>query len=108
MLSGCASIHQTFISKEYNDTTHGAYGYKSKVYAGVKMDVGVVGACCYMMACICAPVGLIDMPFSFVADTLFLPYTITSATLNDNKLKRCVDNKRKQGRDDDEWCKKDY
>ena len=114
LLTGCASINQTFISKDSdNESTHGTYGYKSKVYAGVKQDAGGIVACCYVMACICAPIGIIDMPFSFVADTIFLPYTATGKWRNDKKQARCIEYKRQEAidaqkngvawKDDDVW-----
>lgn len=119
LLSGCASISETFNSKNSgNESAHGTYGYESKIYVGVRKDLNSIGACCYFMACICAPIGLIDMPFSFVADTLFLPYTIADKMRNNSKHARCIENKRKKTleaqkngerwKDDDTWCKKAY
>lgn len=116
LISGCASIHQTFISKEYENEAVGPYGIRNKVYAGIKSDADAVVGCCYMLACICAPIAIIDMPFSIVADTLFLPYTVTRNQRKKNIIEKCTENKRKQAfeaqkygdtwKDDDIWCKK--
>ena len=118
LLSGCASIHETFYSKNDNESTHGTYGYKSKIYAGVKQDADIIYSSCQAMACIFAPIGLIDMPFSFVADTLFLPYTATAKWSRERKQARCIAFKKQEAidaqkngiawKDDDVWCKKSY
>jgi uncharacterized protein YceK len=124
LLSGCASVHQTFISKEKdNDSTHGPYGYKSKVYAGTKTDASIVSICFAgtgwgFITCPFALLAAIDMPFSIVGDTLFLPYTLTGKQRNDNLKTKCIEYKRleatnaqKNGeswKDDDIWCAKSY
>lgn len=116
-----ASIRHTFFSTFAdgdNESTHGPYGYKSKIYAGVEWDINEILASCFFLACITAPIGIIDLPFSFVIDTLLLPYTITSKQRNKNRLERCWESKRNEAseaqkrgdrwEDDDQWCMKKY
>lgn len=49
------------------------------VYSGAQLDVDLMfhGMCCPMPNWIGRIVGIVDFPFSIVADTLILPYTIT-------------------------------
>ena len=107
------SIHKTFISEDYIDSTHGTFGYINKVYTGVKFEAGAVSLCFAgtgweFITCPFALLAAAGMPFSFVADTLFLPYTLTSKQRNEEQHQKCIENKRKQGRDDDFWCTKKY
>ena len=113
------SIHQTFIStKGDTESIHGPFGYKSRIYAGVKWSASEIAASCYLVACITAPIGIIAMPSSVLVDTLLLPYTRAGVQRNKEKLAKCIENKRKRAidaqkhgirwEDDDIWCKKDF
>lgn len=75
LLNGCASVIMTFGPPE------------PRVYAGTRFDAGVAGAggLCESGNCPFATEVMpfvIDLPFSFALDTLFLPYTIPSAVIN--------------------------
>ena len=98
LFSGCASVHETFINNSHMlgpnklATPNQAglcYKYKNRIYSGIKKDAEVVKSCGPSgIGCIFAPLAIIDMPFSLVADTLFLPYTTTSNSINhENKYK---------------------
>lgn len=118
-----ASIYETFVSKDYIDSTHGTFGYKSKVYAGVKREAAAISICFAgtgweFITCPFALLAAVGMPGSFVADTLFLPYTLTGQQRNEEQHRKCVENKRKlafeaqkyggRWEDDDVWCTKKY
>ena len=70
--TGCASLHFTFDD----------YSYKNKIFVGVRADVTVVSPHWYHNW-----IQLIDVPFSFVLDILFLPYTIPKTQENMAKAK---------------------
>ena len=99
LLSGCASVHQTFISEK--NTTNISLGYENKVYAGTRKDGQVIVLCFTSgpWAIIFCPVALfatVDLPFSFVGDTLFLPYTIPKSASNKRlKEQRAQDTEKK-------------
>jgi uncharacterized protein YceK len=118
-----ASIHETFVSPDYVDSAHGTFGYKSKVYAGVKREAAVVSICFEgtgweFVTCPFAILAAVGMPASFVADSLFLPYTFTGKQRNEEQHRRCIENKRNQAfeaqkngvrwEDSDFWCAKAY
>jgi uncharacterized protein YceK len=107
------SIHETFISKDYIDSTHGTYGYINKVYAGVKYEAGMVSGCFEGTGWefIICPFGLLlagGMPFSLVADTFFYPYTYISNQRNEEQHQKCIEDTVKKGREEDVWCTKKY
>lgn len=60
VLAGCGTLANTFEPEPEN-----------KIYVGVRADLGAVGHG-----------GLLDLPFSFVLDTLLLPYTIPKTIAN--------------------------
>lgn len=61
-LSGCATMANTFEEEP-----------KNKIYVGVRQD---------LTGWTFAHGGFIDLPFSFVADTILLPYTIPKTIAN--------------------------
>ncbi|WHS62531.1 YceK/YidQ family lipoprotein [Pseudomonas sp. G2-4] len=70
LLTGCATINES-----------SSYGHMCGLhpYCGVTVDMAIIkdsttGNAGAMSAL--APFAIIDLPFSFVADTLILPYTI--------------------------------
>ncbi|MBF7731311.1 YceK/YidQ family lipoprotein [Pseudomonas sp. N040] len=122
LIHGCASVHETFISKDQS-STYGPYGYRSKVYAGVKTDASKVSLCFAgtgweFITCPFALFAAIDMPFSMVSDTILLPYTMTDKQRNDDLKEKCIAHKRVEARnanisgkpweDNDRWCVKAY
>ena len=62
-LNGCMALGGTFLEKT-------CY----KVYIGTRLDASCITSGGHNVAN--APFCLIDLPFSFVLDTVFLPYTI--------------------------------
>ena len=62
-LSGCMALGGTFLEEQCN-----------KVYIGTSLDLSCITSGGHNIAN--APFCLIDLPFSFVLDTIFLPYTI--------------------------------
>jgi uncharacterized protein YceK len=104
LLSGCASIHQTFISKS-DESMNVSNGYENKVYAGTKKDGKLIHSCFVtiitpwaIFTCPVALVATIDLPFSIVGDTLFLPYTIPSSTTSEKLYKaKLQETEREQG-----------
>lgn len=76
-ISGCASIAATFTERG-DEAISG-----SKVYAGTRTDLFLIEAAgihsasktdTFLLRFAC----VIDLPLSLVADTLFLPYTLTT------------------------------
>ena len=76
LVSGCMSMAHTLKDK---------YPYINKTYIGVRADAALIFATGADYP-VFAALGILDMPFSFVLDTLFLPYTITSDIRNKNKV----------------------
>ena len=74
LLSGCASFSETFT--EHPDISES----KSRGYSGVKADATIITNCGFHWEerCQLTPFAVLDFPFSAVADTLLLPYTIFS------------------------------
>src|SRR5215831_5389321 len=70
--TGCASLHHTFDD----------YFYKNKIFVGVRADLSFLSPHWYHDL-----IQLIDVPFSFVLDILFLPYTIPITQENIAKAK---------------------
>ena len=85
-ISGCASLYTTFGSNEYS--------YESKVYSGTKLDafalfwvpacaLGGGGHGCPVdnpAGLLLWPVVLVDLPLTFVCDSVLLPYTLSQNT----------------------------
>ncbi len=70
-LPGCSSVGTTFAG-DPGPRRH-------TVYTGVRLDAYLLSDCKYQLGEKCSllvPYALFDFPFSVVADTLFLPYTI--------------------------------
>jgi uncharacterized protein YceK len=59
----------------------GSPNSKSRVYIGVKEDISNMTGCWGLNCIILAPVAAVDLVFSAVLDTVFLPYTIFSKDL---------------------------
>ena len=79
---GCTSIRHTF---DVEDHTRGSEGfYKNKIYVGVRSILDPRFPFLYLSH---AVVTILDLPFSFILDTLLLPYTIpvTKQNLSDAK-----------------------
>ena len=82
LFTGCASIDSR--SKEYG------YYISPGIYPGVRTDVKQIGDIAkgradpfiQSAAFIVMPVSLLDVPFSFVLDTLLLPYDISKNSKN--------------------------
>ncbi len=85
-LAACASLYGTFAEDENGKSK---VGFDSRVYVGTKTDAGAL-----IFIPICAggghpcgkrdewlyllwPLVLVDLPLSFISDTLLLPYTLT-------------------------------
>ena len=84
------SIHGTFSDEETKHTKEFKMGdmktsycasYNGKFYAGVRLDAEIINKCLNgkglssFISCLFIPAPIIDLPFSLVADTIFLPYT---------------------------------
>ncbi|MFZ2163104.1 MAG: YceK/YidQ family lipoprotein [Sideroxyarcus sp.] len=93
LLSGCASLGTTFSDSSIKLSDSGQFSetcttYNGEFYAGVKDDIESVKDCIdgrgYLpeVACWFVFVPIIDMPLSFVADTLFLPYIAIRNEMN--------------------------
>jgi uncharacterized protein YceK len=94
-LCGCASVVQTF-DKGNAKKVRGNTVQESKIYSGVKKDGELVSLCFNVghyaiLVCPVSLLALIDLPFSLVADTLFLPYTIPQSTMPNQKNKESDD-----------------
>jgi uncharacterized protein YceK len=82
VLAGCGSILFTF--DPTSDDTKGGEEYKeNRIFAGTRFDIRVISAPFTgeapgtdMSFWGFYPYFFIDLPLSFVADTLFLPYTV--------------------------------
>jgi uncharacterized protein YceK len=74
MISGCASISETFTDKP--ELSH----RKNKIYAGASLDATIVKSCGFNWEerCALTPFAVIDFPFSAIVDTVLLPYTLFS------------------------------
>ena len=72
--TSCATVY---------DLNHG-YRFESRVYGGTSSDVGLITGDHdgYLSALL---IGVADLPFSFIADTIVLPYTVY-ADLTNEKL----------------------
>jgi uncharacterized protein YceK len=97
LLSGCTSTYQTFISEE--NTTNDSYGNENYIYVGTRKDLQIIPHCFdsgafAIFVCPYSAYSLIDLPFSFVSDSIFLFYTIPLTDQNNLKLKEA---KREQG-----------
>ena len=112
LLGVAVSVNETFNTQE-TDFEHGTFGYRSKVYAGVKAEERALSHCFAgsgweFITCPFALLAIGAIPGSFIADTLLLPRTLSRRQQNDEQHQKCLENKRKQGRDDDLWCTKKY
>ena len=77
---GCMSIVQTI---EHD---------KKEVYIGTRTDIEAMGYFGTDEGA-WAILGLIDLPFSLVMDTIFLPYTVPNSLLNDKRQNVPADEK---------------
>lgn len=57
----------------------------NKVYIGTRIDTEFITSGGHNLAG--APLNLVDLPFSVVVDTVFLPYTIPVSVMDCNKEK---------------------
>lgn len=73
LLSGCMSLGGTFIDEDKCN----------KVYAGTRIDIECLTSGGHNIAN--APVCLVDLPFSAIADTVFLVYTVPVSISSCNK-----------------------
>jgi uncharacterized protein YceK len=105
-LVGCASLYGTFAEDENGKSK---IKFDSKVYIGTKTDGAAL-----ILAPMCAgshshpctgdtwiylliwPLALIDLPLSFIADTLLLPYTLTTGKPKELPKEKTVDVPMKQ------------
>ena len=65
-LGGCMALGGTFLDEQCN-----------KVYIGTSIDLSCITSGGHNIAS--APLCLVDLPFSIVLDTVFLPYTIPAS-----------------------------
>jgi uncharacterized protein YceK len=75
-LSGCATVMTLKKNGVGGDGRWGGSNKTILIYSGTAADFGA--------AIWGHPVLLLDMPFSFVADTLVLPYTVTVTAMGKN------------------------
>lgn len=71
LLTGCSSLAATFGEKPYCPD--------GPVYCGTRVDASLLAAATDESAGVLRalwPIALIDLPFSAIADTLLLPYTL--------------------------------
>lgn len=82
--SGCASLFTT-MTKTPSYRRAGSIGYRGpRVYSGVRVDAKGVVSEAFIIA-------IIDLPLSFVFDTLFLPYTIPKSYQDDDDREAFID-----------------
>ena len=79
---GCASIYQTFDSESHSLGVEGFY--KNKIYVGVRDHFDSRFPSLYLSHFLFA---LVDIPLSFIADTVLLPYTIPVTIKNLSEAK---------------------
>jgi len=72
LISGCSTFSETFDTRNHCGS--------SLVYCGTRTDTMLIAAAGDESAGILrafVPLAIMDLPFSFVADTLLLPYTVS-------------------------------
>ncbi len=72
LISGCSTFSETFDTRSHCGS--------SLVYCGTRTDAMLIAAAGDESAGILrafVPLAMMDLPFSFVADTLLLPYTVS-------------------------------
>ena len=79
---GCGSIYQTFDSESHSLGDEGFY--KNKIYVGVRDHFDSRFPSLYLSHFLFA---LVDIPLSFIADTVLLPYTIPVTIKNLSEAK---------------------
>src|SRR4051812_7258911 len=85
LLSGCGTAINTFVAHPPDART--------QIYGGVKLDAGVLGHAFDserngnddgpLDRARWVPLVIVDLPLSFVGDTLMLPFTVRAAILQD-------------------------
>jgi uncharacterized protein YceK len=71
LISGCATLSETFEERSHCGN--------SRIYCGTRVDAIMIAMATDEGAGVLRafwPIALIDLPFSIVADTLLLPYTM--------------------------------